>query len=148
MGLFNSKDAEFTPDYKDHYLEFDSRKHLLRLRLGSFKKVVVPLQDLRGYQLMQDDQEVLSATVDQPLGLTQDQFLPRIIGINQEGGSSELKEGEIYKLVLIVHTKAGDQQMKFIDTRTPIKSPAYTDVALDLQSVLTRLDQTLAAVEA
>ncbi|WDF82837.1 hypothetical protein PQ472_00935 [Lacticaseibacillus pabuli] len=148
MGLFNSKDADFTPDYKNHYLEFDSRKHLLRLRLGAFKKVVVPLADLRGYKLVQDGKELLSATAGKPLGLSQDEFLPRIIRVNQEEAGAELMEGDIYKLEVVVQTTKGDQTMKFIDTRTPIKSPAYTDAALDLQSVLARLDQALAAVEA
>lgn len=142
MGLFSKKTTVFAPDYKDRYLEFDSRKKLLRLKTSRMKQVVFPLSDLRGYQLKQDDILIFNAD-GKRLGLTKDNTLPPITKTNEPTEEEPDKPDELYTFELIVRTATGDHHLKFLNTRTPIKSPAYSDAILDAEKVITRLDAVM-----
>lgn len=148
MGLFSKQSTgDFTPDIKDHYAELDSKHGLLRVRTGMMKKRIVAVKDIRGYRVTQDDKTLLE-TMGTPLGLNKDNTLPKLIKINQVEGMGELNEGEIYTLILTLILADGEVSVKFVDTRTPLKSPAYSDAVLDTAKMIALVDPLLAGVNA
>jgi hypothetical protein len=142
MGLFSKKTPDFAPDYKDRYLEFDSRKKTMRLKLSRMKSVIFTQAELKGYQLLQDDIVIFNAD-GKRLGLTKDNTLPPITQTNEPTEEEPEKPDEFYTFELVVRTTTGDHHLKFINTRTPVKSPAYSDAILDAENVLVRLDPVL-----
>lgn len=142
MGILgHSKGQAFTADEKNGHLELDSKRLLLRFHTGTMRRVVVPVAQLRGYSLQQDGKVILQAAGHKN-GYTKDTLLPVITGFSYPEDANKALT-ELYNLDLYVDTGAENYRVRFINTRTPVKSLTYSDGVLEAERAILLLDGLL-----